>query len=60
MKLHAPNKVSYWIAVVFGLAGIYGELSGDILNQSFFYEHSFTYLFIGFLGLALAPLVNKK
>lgn len=60
MKLYAPNRVSYWTAVVFGLAGIYGELSGDILHQSFFYEHRVTLLFIAFLGLALAPLVNKK
>ena len=60
MKLHAPNKISYWTAVVFGLAGIYGELSGDIFNQGFFYENRVAMLFIAFVGLAAAPLFKKK
>ena len=60
MKLNAPNKVSYWTAVVFGLAGIYGEFSGDFFNQEFFYDNRVVFLFIAFIGLAVAPLVNKR
>jgi hypothetical protein len=60
MKLNAPNKVSYWIAIVFGIAGIYGEFSGDLFNQGFFYENRIVFLFIAFIGLAVAPLVKKS
>lgn len=60
MKLHAPNKVSYWTAIVFGLAGIYGEFSGDFFNLGFFYDNRFVFLFIGFIGLALAPIIKKR
>ena len=60
MQLHAPNKVSYWTAVIFGLAGIYGELSGDLLHQNFFYENRIAMLFIAFVGLAAAPWFKKK
>jgi len=60
VKLHAPNKISYLTAIVFGFAGIYGEFSGDFLNQGFFYENRAIFLFIGFIGLAVAPLIKIK
>ena len=60
MQLHAPNKVSYWTAIIFGLAGIYGEFSGDFFNQGFFYENRIVFFFIAFIGLALAPIIKKR
>jgi hypothetical protein len=60
MKLNAPNKVSYWAAIVFGMAGIYGELSNDLINQSFLSENRVAFLMIAFIGLAVAPLMRNR
>jgi hypothetical protein len=56
MKLYAPNKITWILGIVLGIVGLLGQ-AGYI---EFFSEHTDNLLWIGWLTLAIGPLVAKK
>ena len=52
MRLNAPTKLAWLIALILGILGLIGELG----NVQFLNDYSFWFMFAGWLLLVLAPL----
>jgi hypothetical protein len=50
MRLSAPKRVTWWIAVIFGVLG----LLGNYMSIQFVSSNAFMFVAIGFILLALA------
>lgn len=54
MKLSAPKKITWWIAVIIGGLGILSKF----MSIPFVGGYAFTFVAIGFILLALATLLK--
>ncbi|QRN82572.1 hypothetical protein JR338_09080 [Chloroflexota bacterium] len=54
MKLSAPKKVTWWIAVVVGVLGILGQF----MSIPFVSENAFWFVAVAFVLLALATYLK--
>ena len=54
MKLNAPKRVTWWIAVVLGVLGIVGEY----VPLGIISDNAFLFVAIGFVLLALATFIK--
>ena len=54
MKLSAPKKITWWIALIVGLAGILG----NFVTIPFISDYDFWFVVVGFVLLVLATYLK--